>query len=92
MKLSFYTIDDLRLGYDPQGERGWRLSRFLDWRDALTQYPSIPGNIVKVFGLSNGDQDVELIRHVPTDANASVWENVLSLDFLALPLWKKETC
>lgn len=90
MKLSYYTIDDLRLGYDPQGERGWRQSRFLDWRDALAQYRSLPDDAVKVFGLSNSEQDVELIQHVPTDADGSVWENVLTLDFLALPLWKKE--
>ena len=36
MRLSFYTIDDLRLGYDPKGVTGWRLSQFLNWRDALS--------------------------------------------------------
>ena len=90
MKLSFYTINNLRLGYDPKGEGGWCQSRFLNWQDALAQYRSLPDDTVKAFGLSNGEQDVELIRHVPTGADAAVWENVLALDFLALPLWKKE--
>lgn len=90
MKLSFYTIDDLRLGYDPQGEQGWRQSRFLDWRDALEQYRSLPDSSVKVFGLSNGEQDVELVRRLSTDTGSTTWENTLVLDFLALPLWKKE--
>ena len=88
MKLSYYTIDNLRLGYDPQGEKGWRVSRFLDLRDALEQYRSLPDDAVKVIGVSNGEQDVELARRLP--AGAGTWENVLVLDFLALPLWKKE--
>ena len=88
MKLSYYTIDDLRLGYDPQGETGWRISRFLDLRDALELYRSLPDDAVKVIGVSNGEQDVELVRRLPADAGT--WENVLVLDFLALPLWKKE--
>lgn len=54
MRISFYTIDDLRLGYDPKGVTGWRLSQFLDWRDALEHYWSLSGAKVKEFGLSNG--------------------------------------
>lgn len=90
MKLSYYTIDDLRLGYDPQGEKGWRISRFLDLRDALEQYRSLPDDAVKVIGVSNGEQDVELVRRLTVDTGSVVQENVLVLDFLALPLWKKE--
>ena len=85
MKLSYYTIDDLRLGYDPQGKNGWRISRFLDLRDTLEQYRSLPDDAVKVIGISNGEQDVELVRRLPADAGT--WENVLVLDFLALALW-----
>ena len=88
MKLSYYTIDDLRLGYDPQGEKGWRQSCFLDFRDTLEQYRSLPDDAVKVIGVSNGEQDVELVRRLPADDGSR--ENVLVLDFLALPLWKKE--
>ena len=88
MKLSYYTVDDLRLGYDPQGEKGWRQSCFLDFRDALEQYRSLPDDAVKVIGVSNGEQELQLVRRLPADAGT--WENVLVLDFLALPLWKKE--
>lgn len=90
MKLSYYTIDDLRLGYDPQGEKGWRQSRFLDFRDALEQYRSLLDDAVKVIGVSNGEQDVELVRRLTVNTGSVVQENVLVLDFLALPLWKKE--
>ncbi len=42
MKLSYYTVDDLRLGYDPKGITGWRLSQFLSLKDALAHYMSLP--------------------------------------------------
>lgn len=87
MKLSFYTIDDLRLGFDPQGEHGWRLSQFLDWRDALEHYRSLPDSAVKVLGAGNGELQVDIVRRL--DAGAGP-ENVLVLDFLALPLWRKD--
>ena len=38
MKISFYTIDDLDLGYDPKGVTGYRLSNFLRLDDALIHY------------------------------------------------------
>ena len=50
MRISFYTIDDFRLGHDPKGVTGWRLSQFLNWRDALEHYHSLPNDRVKEFG------------------------------------------
>ena len=29
MKISYYTIDDMRLGHDPKGITGWRIRHFL---------------------------------------------------------------
>ena len=49
MRISFYTIDDFRLGHDPKGVTGWRLSQFLNWRDALEHYHSLPNDRVKEF-------------------------------------------
>lgn len=34
MNLSYYTVDDLRLGHDPKGVVGWRMSHFLSLDDA----------------------------------------------------------
>lgn len=42
MNLSYYTVDDLRLGHDPKGVVGWRMSQFLSLDDALTHYVSLP--------------------------------------------------
>ena len=48
MRISFYTIDDLRLGHDPKGVTGWRLSQFLNWRDALEHYYSLPRQVQRM--------------------------------------------
>jgi len=72
MKISYYTVDDLRLGHDPKGVFGWRLSRFLDWRDALEHYRSLPDNGVKALGVSSGEQDLELMRHIPITPDGEI--------------------
>jgi len=90
MKLSYYTINDLRLGHDPRGRVGWRLSQFLDFQDALEHYRSLPGTSVKSFGLTNGEQVLELARCLPLSPNGHAGVDVLVLDFLALPFWRKE--
>lgn len=90
MKLSFYTIDDFRLGYDPRGVTGWRLSQFLDWRDALEHYRSLPGSCVKEFGLSNGTQVLQLVRCLPLIAWDLTGYDVLLTDGIVQPLWRAE--
>ena len=65
MRCSYYTIDDLRLGRDPRGVTGWRLSRFLSLADALEHYRSLPDSGVKAFGLTDGVHVLELVRHIP---------------------------
>lgn len=90
MKISYYTIDDLRLGHDPQGVTGWRLSQFLDWRDALAHYNSLPKSIVKELGVTNGTQVLNLIRCLPVAPDSLTGEDVLAADYLTLPAWKDE--
>ena len=65
MRISFYTIDDFRLGHDPKGVTGWRLSQFLNWRDALEHYHSLPNDRVKEFaGLRyDGSQLLRILFH-----------------------------
>ena len=42
LKISYYTIDDLRLGRSGKIRPGWRLSRMLALEDALEHYRSLP--------------------------------------------------
>ena len=90
MRISFYTIDDLRLGYDPKGVTGWRLSQFLDWRDALEHYWSLSGAKVKEFGLSNGMQVLPMVRCLPLFPTDRMGHDVFLTDGISLPLWKVE--
>ena len=90
MKLSYYTIDDLRLGHDPRGVTGWRLSQFLDWRDALEHYNGLPKSVVKELGVTNGRQVLSLVRCLPLIAGDLAGEDVLAADYLTLPAWKDE--
>ncbi len=88
MKYSYYTIDDLRLGYDPRGVTGWRLCRFLSLRDALEHYRALPVSGVKSIGLTNGIQVLELARHIPSHCGDSDGVDALTSDYRALPDWR----
>ena len=55
MNLSYYTVDDLRLGHDPKGVVGWRMSHVLSLDDALTHYASLSATGVKSLGMDQGD-------------------------------------
>ena len=90
MRISFYTIDDLRLGHDPKGVTGWRLSQFLNWRDALERYYSLPNDRVKEFGLSNGVQVLQLVRCLPLFPGDRRGHDVLLTDGIVQPLWRAE--
>lgn len=54
MNLSYYTVDDLRLGHDPKGVVGWRMSQFLSLDDALTHYVSLPATGVPSYNRGTG--------------------------------------
>lgn len=90
MRLSFYTIDDLRLGHDPKGVTGWRLSQFLNWQDALEHYRNLPSTRVKEFGLSNGMQVLQLVRCLPLFPGDRRGHDVLLTDGIVQPLWRTE--
>lgn len=91
MRLSFYTIDDLRLGHDPRGVTGWRLSQFLHWRDALEHYRSLPDSQVKEFGLTNGMQVLRLVRCLPLFPTDRTGYDILLTDDIVQPFWRAET-
>ena len=83
MKLSFYTIDDLRLGPNL-----WTESRFDTVPDALSHYRSLPGGTVKELGLISEEWKLPLIRRVALFPAGEPHENVLVTDQLTQPPWK----
>ena len=62
MNISYYTIDDLRLGHDPAGITGWRLRQYLSPEDAMMQYKDLPVTAEKSLGLTDGVHTLELMR------------------------------
>lgn len=83
MKLSFYTIDDLRLGPNL-----WTESRFDAVQDALAHYQSLPDGTVKELGLMDGARKLPLIRRAALLPNEEAHENVLVTDQLTRPPWR----
>lgn len=90
MKISYYTIDDLRLGYDPRGVTGWRMSRFLSLSDALEHYRSLPDSGVKAAGLTDGVHALELVKCLPLFPGDQQGESVLASDYRMFPIWSQE--
>lgn len=87
MNLSYYTVDDLRLGHDPKGVVGWRMSQFLSLDDALTHYVSLPATGVKSLGLTDGAHCLEIARCVPLLKYDKEGEDILASDYKQFPLW-----
>lgn len=90
MNLSYYTIDDLRLGRMRRSTLGQHIFEFKEAQDAAELYRSRPKEQVKVLGVSSGMQVLDLVRCVPLFPGDWTGEDVLVTDFLKLPLWKSE--
>ena len=82
MSITYYTIDDLRKGYDEKGVTGWKLSRFLGRNDAFLHYRSLPRSGIKALGIRAGEQDIDLIRCIPLFDGYQSGEDVLVTEFL----------
>lgn len=87
MNISFYTIDDLSLGYDPKGVTGYRLSQFLCLEDALLHYRGLSASKQKALGLTDGTHVLPLVECCRLFSTDHEGEDVLASDFRMLPLW-----
>ena len=83
MNLSFYTIDDLRLGPNL-----WTETRFDSVQEALAHYQSLPPNAAKELGLMDGARKLPLIRRAAMFPSETPGEDALVTDRLAQPPWR----
>lgn len=83
MKLTFYTIDDLRLKRGLQTE-----ARFPTVQEALAHYQSLPNDVAKELGMTNGVRTLRLIRRAGLSPNQHFSENILVTDKLIQPPWR----
>lgn len=86
MNLSFYTIDDLRLGPNL-----WTEAPFDNVQDALAHYRTLSDSAVKELGAMNGNQRLSLIRRAAAFPSEELCENVLVTDRLTKPPWQGST-
>lgn len=87
MNVTYYTVDDLRLGYDSKGLTGWRLSHFLSLDDAPTHYMSLSATQEKSIGMTDGVHELEIARCVPLFEYDREGEDILASDYKQFPLW-----
>ena len=89
MNISYYTIDDMRLGHDPKGITGWRIRHFLSLDKALAQYRTMSPRGIKTLGVTDGVRVLELVRCQPLFPDDKEGEDVLAADYRNFPLWCK---
>ncbi len=85
--LTYYTIDDLRLGQQRSEGPGWQLSEFGQRSDAFKAYRQLDAGKVKVLGVTNGVQALDLVRCIPIFPEDKSGEDVLVMDYKHLPVW-----
>ena len=86
--LTYYTIDDLRLGQRRSDGPGWRLMEFTRCSEAIRDYRSLGVENIKVLGVTNGIQALDLVRCVPVFSEYKACEDVLVMDYKNLPFWR----
>ena len=59
MSMTYYTVDDLRLG-----RSGWGVKRFSTLNDAISHYQTLPMDGARVLGMADDTHTYELIRCV----------------------------
>ena len=91
MNLSYYTVDDLRLGHDPKGVVGWRMSHFLSLDDALTHYASLSATGVKSLGLTDGIvwRSLDVSRSLNMTEKAKTSWPLTTSSFRSGPMWRR---
>ena len=89
MNLSYYTVDDLRLGHDPKGVVGWRMSQFLSLDDALTHYVSLPATGVKSLGLTDVWRSPDVSRSLNMTEKAKTFWPLTTSSFRSGLMWRR---
>ena len=88
MSLTYYSMDDLRLGRGGFLRKGWTIRQFPELEEALEHYRGIPITKRKVLGVTDGFHVLELVKSVPLLPKDEDGEDVLALELgEPLPAW-----
>ena len=90
--MTYYTMDDLRLGQGSLRCKGWSLERVQTLDEAVEHYRGIPITKRKVLGLTDGFHVLELVKNVPLLLGDPEGEDVLAAELgEPLPTWADTT-
>ena len=90
--MTYYTMDDLRLGQGSLLCKGWSLERVQTLDEAVEHYRGIPITKRKVLGLTDGFHVLELVKNVPLLLGDPEGEDVLASELgEPLPTWADTT-
>ncbi len=90
--MTYYTMDDLRLGQGGILCKGWSLERVQTLDEAVEHYRGIPITKRKVLGLTDGFHVLELVKNVPLLLGDPEGEDVLATELgEPLPTWADTT-
>ena len=82
MSLTYYSMDDLRLGRGGFLRKGWTIRQFPELEEALEHYRGIPITKRKVLGVTDGFHVLELVKSVPLLPKDEDGEDVLALSLI----------
>ena len=86
--MTYYTMDDLRLGQGSLLCKGWSLERVQTLDEAVEHYRGIPITKRKGLGLTDGFHVLELVKNVPLLLGDPEGEDVLASELgEPLPQW-----
>ena len=86
--MTYYTMDDLRLGQGSLLCKGWSLERVQTLDEAVEHYRGIQITKRKVLGLTDGFHVLELVKNVPLLLGDPEGEDVLASELgEPLPQW-----
>ena len=86
--MTYYTMDDLRLGQGSLLCKGWSLERVQTLDEAVEHYRGMPITKRKVLGLTDGFHVLELVKNVPLLLGDPEGEDVLASELgEPLPAW-----
>ena len=83
--MTYYTMDDLRLGQGSLLCKGWSLERVQTLDEAVEHYRGIPITKRKVLGLTDGFHVLELVKNVPLLLGDPEGEDVLASELADTP-------
>lgn len=88
MKISYYTIDDLKQPPKRLFRKGYTIRNFDTVETAISHYQTLPATGEKSLGITDGFHVLELVKCLPPYPDDVEGETVWASDYRTLTLWR----